>query len=128
MHFMSFEIILHYEIQSLDHPMIIYLYISLHCIGNVRYWKRAGEQPKPVNSWYYIAAMSAEVEMTAYALLATLQFYDEEAITNSQPTAFWLSNQQSSSGGFSSTQVDTLLYTTFKLAAALLIKSYCVTN
>ena len=74
--------------------------------GDVKHWKRRGEQPKPVNSWYYYSAPSAEVEMTSYALLATLEYYREDAISRAQPIAFWLSNQQSAFGGFSSTQVD----------------------
>ncbi|XP_070176474.1 alpha-2-macroglobulin-like protein 1 isoform X1 [Littorina saxatilis] len=76
--------------------------------GDLKYWKRRGEQPKPVNSWYYYSAPSAEVEMTAYGLLATLKFYDDDAIGKAQSIAFWLSSQQSAFGGFSSTQ-DTVL-------------------
>ena len=76
--------------------------------GDVKHWKRRGEQPKPVNSWYYYSAPSAEVEMTSYALLATLEYYREDAVGRAQPIAFWLSNQQSAFGGFSSTQVDFL--------------------
>ncbi|KAK7480021.1 hypothetical protein BaRGS_00028754 [Batillaria attramentaria] len=72
--------------------------------GTVKHWKRQGEQPKPVNSWYYYSAPSAEVEMTAYALLATLAYYGNESLTMGQPIAFWLSNQQSAFGGYSSTQ------------------------
>ena len=76
--------------------------------GDVKHWKRRGEQPKPVNSWYYYSAPSAEVEMTSYALLATLEYYREDAVSRAQPIAFWLSNQQSAFGGFSSTQVVSL--------------------
>ena len=76
--------------------------------GDVKHWKRHGEQPKPVNSWYYYSAPSAEVEMTSYALLATLEYYREDAVGRAQPIAFWLSNQQSAFGGFSSTQVVSL--------------------
>jgi alpha-2-macroglobulin len=76
----------------------------------VKYWKRQGEQPKPVNSWHYYSAPSAEVEMTSYALLATVQYYTKDAITEAQPIAFWLSSQQSAFGGFSSTQVLTNNY------------------
>lgn len=72
--------------------------------GNVKHWRRQGEQPKPVNSWYYYSAPSAEVEMTAYSLLASLAYYRDDAIAKGQPIAFWLSNQQSAFGGFSSTQ------------------------
>nr|KAG5694344.1 hypothetical protein BaRGS_035212 [Batillaria attramentaria] len=74
--------------------------------STVKHWKRQGEQPKPVNSWYYYSAPSAEVEMTAYALLATLAYYGNESLTMGQPIAFWLSNQQSAFGGYSSTQAN----------------------
>ncbi|PVD20025.1 hypothetical protein C0Q70_20519 [Pomacea canaliculata] len=72
--------------------------------GSVRYWKREGGTPEPVNSWYYYAAPSAEVEMTAYALLATILFYGAESVSKGQPIGYWLSSQQSAFGGYSSTQ------------------------
>lgn len=78
--------------------------------GSLKYWKRQGEQPKPVNSWYYYAAPSAEVEMTSYALLATLEYYKNDSVAMGQPIAFWLSNQQSAFGGYSSTQVSAAKY------------------
>ena len=59
-----------------------------------------------MDTWYYYAAPSAEVEMTGYALLATLSYYgDDDFMAQAQPIAYWLSNQQSAFGGFSSTQV-----------------------
>ncbi|XP_076465640.1 alpha-2-macroglobulin-like protein 1 isoform X2 [Babylonia areolata] len=76
--------------------------------GALKYWKRAGNLPKPVNTWYYHAAPSAEVEMTSYALLAILAFHKDNAVAHAQSTVYWLSQQRNAFGGYASTQ-DTVL-------------------
>lgn len=73
--------------------------------GTLKYWSRETVKPKPVNTWFYYAAPSAEVEMTSYALMAYLKLFGERGIENSHNIAMWLSQQRNSNGGFSSTQV-----------------------
>ena len=50
---------------------------------------------------------SAEVEMTAYALLTYVAMGD---VASAMPVVKWLSQQRNSLGGFSSTQVSKLLF------------------
>jgi hypothetical protein len=50
-------------------------------------------------------APSADVEMTAYALLAYTTSENEESISNGLPIVKWLSKQRNAYGGFASTQV-----------------------
>lgn len=62
----------------------------------------------PVGFWFQPQASSAEVEMTAYVLLAYLTIQptpDEEDLTTAMLIIRWLTKQQNSNGGFSSTQV-----------------------
>ncbi|XP_005104186.2 alpha-2-macroglobulin [Aplysia californica] len=76
--------------------------------GSFRYWARDSQKPKSVNTWYYYAAPSAEVEMTSYALLAYLNFYGNNAVAQTHDIAMWISQQRNPHGGFSSTQ-DTVI-------------------
>lgn len=48
--------------------------------------------------------MSADVETTAYALLATL-LVSNDIMTDGLPVVRWLSQQRNAHGGFGSTQV-----------------------
>ncbi|XP_041375396.1 pregnancy zone protein-like [Gigantopelta aegis] len=70
--------------------------------GLLKHWSRTGSTPH-MNNIYHMAA-SAEVETTAYGLLATLGYYGDKAITKGQPIVLWLSQQRNAFGGFSSTQ------------------------
>jgi hypothetical protein len=69
------------------------------------YWT-GQDKPKPQPTYYYYYRSSAEVEMTAYALLAILHQSDDNVVTNEVMDIIrWLSKQRNSYGGFSSTQV-----------------------
>lgn len=61
----------------------------------------------PPNKYYYrYNTPSIDVEITAYALLSYLAYYEvSDAIVNSSPIVRWLVQQQNPRGGFSSTQV-----------------------
>lgn len=76
--------------------------------GSLKYWARDEPKPKASDSWHFYAAPSAEVEMTAYALLAYITHYGPRAIENTHNIAMWLSKQRNAFGGFSSTQ-DTVI-------------------
>ncbi|XP_018428488.1 PREDICTED: alpha-2-macroglobulin-like [Nanorana parkeri] len=65
------------------------------------HWKRDSAPPKQDSYWY--RAPSAEVEMTAYALL-TLLHGPEPDLSKATEIVNWLSKQQNPYGGFSSTQ------------------------
>lgn len=62
----------------------------------------------PEGLWYQPQAPSAEVEMTAYVLLAYLTAQPapiQEELIAAMLIVKWLTKQQNSHGGFSSTQV-----------------------
>ncbi|CAI9609646.1 unnamed protein product [Staurois parvus] len=65
------------------------------------YWQRAPTPPSNVPNWY--RASSFEVEMTAYVLLALLSGPKQD-LGKSSEIVRWLTKQQNSYGGFSSTQ------------------------
>lgn len=73
------------------------------------YWANGNNQThKPNSHRMHHYRSSADVEMTAYALLAILHqtSTDEGAVTNEiMDIVRWLSRQRNSRGGFSSTQV-----------------------
>jgi len=52
-----------------------------------------------------VTSSAASVEMTSYVLLATLRGLDQSQASGVLPMVRWLSAQQNSLGGFSSTQV-----------------------
>jgi len=52
-----------------------------------------------------VTSSAASVEMTSYVLLATLHGLDQSQASGVLPMVRWLSAQQNSLGGFSSTQV-----------------------
>jgi len=74
--------------------------------GGMKFWS---ESPKPDQDddkgrpWYYYDPPSLDVEMTAYAMLASLEFYDDP-ISAAIPIARWLTSKQNKNGGYSSTQ------------------------
>ena len=76
------------------------------------YWT---EENKPTPSpyrYYHYYKSSAEIEMTAYALLAILheQNHKNSSVTDETlDIVRWLSKQRNSYGGFASTQVGVLL-------------------
>jgi hypothetical protein len=69
------------------------------------YWKGQEPSRKP-EMYYYYYKPTAEVEMTAYALLAMLHQSEDNVVTGETLNIVrWLSRQRNSYGGFSSTQV-----------------------
>jgi prenyltransferase beta subunit len=57
----------------------------------------------------YRRASSADVEMTAYALMASIVRMGRSNIAALTPIVQWLTKQRNANGGFSSTQVNILL-------------------
>ncbi|NP_036620.2 alpha-2-macroglobulin precursor [Rattus norvegicus] len=71
------------------------------------HWTRPQKPSVSVALWYQPQAPSAEVEMTAYVLLAYLTTEPaptQEDLTAAMLIVKWLTKQQNSHGGFSSTQ------------------------
>ncbi|NWW55501.1 PZP protein, partial [Pedionomus torquatus] len=72
------------------------------------HWQRPGKEPEADLPHYRSRAPSAEVEMTAYVLLAHLTTQpapSQEELSFASCIAKWISGQQNPNGGFSSTQV-----------------------
>ncbi|CAO2606452.1 A2m [Lemmus lemmus] len=75
--------------------------------GTSIYWTRPQKPMIPAGPWFRPQAPSAEVEMTAYVLLAYLTAEPDptqEELTTATLIVKWLTQQQNSHGGFSSTQ------------------------
>uniref|UniRef100_A0A8C0FVE8 Alpha-2-macroglobulin n=1 Tax=Bubo bubo TaxID=30461 RepID=A0A8C0FVE8_BUBBB len=71
------------------------------------HWQRPGKEPEVHLPYYHYRAPSAEVEMTAYVLLAHLTTQpapSQEELSFASLIAKWISSQQNPNGGFSSTQ------------------------
>ncbi|XP_055665053.1 alpha-2-macroglobulin-like isoform X2 [Falco peregrinus] len=71
------------------------------------HWQRPGKEPEVDLPYYRHRAPSAEVEMTAYVLLAHLTTQpapSQEELSFASLIAKWISGQQNPNGGFSSTQ------------------------
>ncbi|NXU90074.1 PZP protein, partial [Xiphorhynchus elegans] len=71
------------------------------------HWQRPGKEPEVDLPYYRYRAPSAEVEMTAYVLLASLTSQpppSQEELSFASLIAKWISSQQNPNGGFSSTQ------------------------
>ncbi|XP_021045477.2 murinoglobulin-1 isoform X2 [Mus pahari] len=74
---------------------------------NSIHWERPQKPGKSEHQLYKPQASSAEVEMNAYVVLARLTAQpapSHEDLTLSMSTIMWLTKQQNSNGGFSSTQ------------------------
>ncbi|XP_014742812.1 PREDICTED: alpha-2-macroglobulin-like [Sturnus vulgaris] len=72
------------------------------------HWQRPGKEPEADLPYYRSRAPSAEVEMTAYVLLAHLTSQPapaQEELSFASLIAKWISSQQNPNGGFSSTQL-----------------------
>ncbi|XP_044929360.1 alpha-2-macroglobulin [Mustela putorius furo] len=71
------------------------------------HWERPQKPREPVGHFYKPPAPSAEVEMTSYVLLAYLTAQPaptSEELTSASHIVKWITKQQNSHGGFSSTQ------------------------
>jgi len=78
--------------------------------STTRHWKATPGSSKPSDddTWWY-RPVSADVETTAYALLATLELSEEDdKVENGLNIVRWLSQQRNAYGGFGSTQ-DTVI-------------------
>ncbi|OBS60651.1 hypothetical protein A6R68_08224, partial [Neotoma lepida] len=74
---------------------------------NSIHWARPQKHTVPESFWFQPQASSAEVQITAYCLLAYLTVQpapSEEDLTTATFIVKWLTKQQNSNGGFSSTQ------------------------
>nr|XP_019569050.1 PREDICTED: alpha-2-macroglobulin-like isoform X1 [Rhinolophus sinicus] len=74
---------------------------------NSVHWTRPQKPKAPVEHFYQTQAPSAEVEMTSYVLLAYLTAQPaptSEELTAASRIVKWITKQQNSQGGFSSTQ------------------------
>uniref|UniRef100_A0A8I3W0V8 Alpha-2-macroglobulin n=1 Tax=Callithrix jacchus TaxID=9483 RepID=A0A8I3W0V8_CALJA len=94
---------------------------------NSVHWERPQKPKAPVGHFYQPQAPSAEVEMTSYVLLAHLTAQpapSSEDLTAATNIVKWITKQQNSQGGFSSTQ-DTVvaLHALSKYGAATFTKS-----
>ncbi|CAH7422708.1 pregnancy zone protein [Phodopus roborovskii] len=91
------------------------------------HWRRPGSVQEVKTLYYQPRAPSAEVEMTAYVLLAyltALPSRSSEDLSSASQIVKWITKQQNSHGGFSSTQ-DTVvaLQALSKYGAATFTKS-----
>ncbi|XP_064374651.1 alpha-2-macroglobulin-like isoform X2 [Dromaius novaehollandiae] len=71
------------------------------------HWQRPGREPEVDLPYYHYRAPSAEVEMTAYVLLAHLAPQpapSQDELSFASLIAKWIISQQNPNGGFSSTQ------------------------
>uniref|UniRef100_A0A8C0XD37 Alpha-2-macroglobulin n=1 Tax=Castor canadensis TaxID=51338 RepID=A0A8C0XD37_CASCN len=94
---------------------------------NSVHWERPQKPSTPVGLLYQPPARSAEVEMTAYVLLSHLTAQPAptpEDLTSAAHIVKWITKQQNSHGGFSSTQ-DTVvaLHALSRYGAATFAKS-----
>ncbi|XP_016077346.1 PREDICTED: alpha-2-macroglobulin-like [Miniopterus natalensis] len=74
---------------------------------NSVHWTRPQKPSAPMERFYQPRAPSAEVEMTSYVLLAHLTAQPaptSEELTSASHIVKWITKQQNSQGGFSSTQ------------------------
>lgn len=88
--------------------------LSASCEDGSLHWQRPGKEPEVDLPYYRPRAPSAEVEMTAYVLLAALKTEpapSQQELSFSSLIAKWISGQQNPNGGFSSTQVSCFLPT-----------------
>ncbi|NXR64783.1 A2MG protein, partial [Rhadina sibilatrix] len=84
-----------------------WLPLSASCADGSVHWQRPGKEPEADLPYYRSRAPSAEVEMTAYVLLAHLTSQPapaQEELSSASLIAKWISSQQNPNGGFSSTQ------------------------
>ncbi|NXK41924.1 A2MG protein, partial [Piprites chloris] len=86
------------------------------------HWQRPGKEPEVDLPYYRYRAPSAEVEMTAYVLLAYLTSQpapSQEELSFASRIAQWISGQQNPNGGFSSTQDTVVALQALSLYGAL---------
>lgn len=69
------------------------------------YWSQGAPSDSEEQMPIYGKPAPADVEMTAYALLAKLSDQSMDVVGKAMPIVKWLTSQRNSDGGFSSTQV-----------------------
>nr|UCK81476.1 alpha-2-macroglobulin-like protein [Arenicola marina] len=84
-----------------------------HEHGGVMYWSKSDTNAPPTadepptaddDSWRRHQAPSADVEMTAYALMAFLSQGGSTSVITARPIVKWMTSQRNAEGGFVSTQ------------------------
>ena len=88
---------------------VTFLVVLLNVSDGLMYWQEKQEDSKPNdNPWWrpYYRPRSADIEITAYALLA---FSLNKDISAGLSISRWLSQQRNSLGGYSSTQVCSII-------------------
>jgi hypothetical protein len=76
----------------------------------MKFWSRTEKKDKKEkNKWHY-TAVSAEVEMTAYALLAHITGEQQNAAINAKPIVMWLTKQRNPRGGCADEKPSFLLF------------------
>ena len=88
-------------------------FFEAHCLTSssvgLLHWENKKDPKKPGATWTppYHRAASADIEMTAYALMSyvLMSAKDSALIGEALPIIRWLSKQRNSLGGFGSTQV-----------------------
>ena len=77
--------------------------------GGLMYWTEKKDDKYKDNSWSrpYYTPRSADIEITAYALLSFTLVHD---VSTSLTISRWLAEQRNSMGGYSSTQVNIELF------------------
>jgi alpha-2-macroglobulin len=82
--------------------------MASHSGGTTHWEKPTPPSPTPgEDGWFvspYYQAPSADVEMSAYALMGHIHSGETDSITDALPIVQWLSKQRNGNGGFSSTQ------------------------
>ncbi|KAL3865695.1 hypothetical protein ACJMK2_043057 [Sinanodonta woodiana] len=99
-----------YTLYNVDRPKRVQIMAELEARAKMpnqgqKYWSQEEKKrDKTDEGYFYWRAPSAEVEMTAYVLMAKIALEQAGAVTQAQPIVQWLTQQRNAYGGFSSTQ------------------------
>ncbi|KAL3865698.1 hypothetical protein ACJMK2_043060 [Sinanodonta woodiana] len=99
-----------YTLYNVDSPKRVQIMAKLEARAKMpnqgqKYWSQEEKKrDKTDDDYFYWRAPSAEVEMTAYVLMAKIALEQAGAVSQAQPIVQWLTQQRNAYGGFSSTQ------------------------
>ncbi|KAL3865691.1 hypothetical protein ACJMK2_043055 [Sinanodonta woodiana] len=99
-----------YTLYNVDSPKRVQIMAELKARAKMpnqgqKYWSQEEKKRnKTDEDYFYWRAPSAEVEMTAYVLMAKIALEQAGAVSQAQPIVQWLTQQRNAYGGFSSTQ------------------------
>nr|ACF39935.1 alpha2-macroglobulin [Cristaria plicata] len=99
-----------YTLYNVDSPKRVQIMAELEARAKMpnqgqKHWSQEEkEADKTDKGYFYWRAPSAEVEMTAYVLMAKIALEQTGAVSQAQPIVQWLTQQRNAYGGFSSTQ------------------------